>query len=290
MAGARRLACDGLATSFSTFAPGVAIVSPFAASLVRLLVLVSVASAAPARGADWSSFGAGTNVSVRIRDGRMLRGKIDPRTSDDAVWLTVEAAGVSITSATPASTVVEVLAADPVTLPPLWSGSAVVPAATAPTPQADPELIRVRSLEVGAAFANWDADAGIDGLRVCVAPRNAKGDIVAIGGSLQAELYLESGAKWPSNWKFQIAERWQVDVSPEVFGPEGATVILPFRQLQPELLREFPRLGVLQVRYVVPGQGVCDAVISDLPLAPPSWNRDRRELLTGDRRLPGETP
>ncbi|MAT72334.1 MAG: hypothetical protein CMJ58_22760 [Planctomycetaceae bacterium] len=261
-----------------------------AARLVATLVACWAALLSSAQAAPWSPLPVGTDVAVRTAAGRVLHGRIDARSDEQTLWLVAEAAGIAITSTTPASEVIEVTAAERVALAPLWSEVAETtpPAPSAASP-ALPDRVVVRSLEVAAGVANWDADPQIDGLELCLSPRGEHGEAIGIGGIVRVELHVETGGKWPSNRRFAIAERWQVEVAAEEFGPDGAVVRLPFERLQPELRSEFPPLGVLQVRYLVPGEGVVDATISDLPLAPPSFNRDRSELLTGSRRLPGET-
>ena len=261
-----------------------------AARFARLALLCCLATAKPAAAAPWSSFATDTDVAVRTHDGRTLRGRIDPRSSDDTLWLAAEAAGITITSTTPAADVLEVVAAAPVTLPPLWTEIIDDRPAPSPSPAGAPIAAnnRVQSLELFAMPANWDADPEIDGLRVWVLPRNAHGEPVAIGGSLRGELLVETGDARPANRHFAVEERWQRELSTTEFGPEGAVLELPFRHLRPEARTEFPPLGVLQMRLMVPGQGAYDAVLSDVLLTLPSWNRDRSELLTGKRYFPGE--
>ncbi|QDU90392.1 hypothetical protein Pla175_37960 [Pirellulimonas nuda] len=253
-----------------------------------LLCLLCLAVSPCPAASPWSQLAAGEPLAAYTTDGRVLRGDLDPRSTDAVLCLSVDAAGVTISSATPAALVARVEQASPVALPPVWHGGV------------GPELLPfhpdrstwgdavVRSLEVLAAPGSWDADPQIDGLRLWVRPRGADGGYTNVAGSLRCELRVESGDPRTHQRGFAVTERWRRELTLDDYGPEGAVVELPYSRLRPEQRSEFPRLGVLSVRMVVPGEGVIDALVTDVPLAAPSFNRDRNQLLTGQRYFPGE--
>jgi hypothetical protein len=69
------------------------------------------------------------------------------------------------------------------------------------------------------------------------------------------------------------------------FGPNGATVDLPFKKLDPERDLDVIPVGLLQARLGISGQGSFQAPATELWLRPTSYLRDELQLHTGQRSL-----
>lgn len=83
-----------------------------------------------------------------------------------------------------------------------------------------------------------------------------------------------------------VVEDWTRQLSPSDFGPNGATVDLPFRKLDPERDLDVIPVGLLQARMGISGQGSFQAPATEFWLRPTSYLRDELQLHTGSRLLP----
>lgn len=257
-----------------------------APSLVLLLATLGSVDAS-----DWQAYAPGDHVVVKTRNGRTLRGQIDRRTDAAAVWLSESSDGVTITSRTEGIDVESVHPGVAAPLPPTWSSIATAtPVEQTPTASfaSDAPQPTVRSLAVQAEPASWDADTAADGLSVWVQPLDAWGNVTPVAGSVRVELLLE-GEHGRTGRGFEVAETWRRPIDANRFSQQGTLLRLPLRHVQPEAATDAFPMAILRVRLIVPGQGAFDALITDLPLRPYSWNRDRQQLRSGERRLPGES-
>ncbi len=270
---------------------------PFQTLLFQVVVGITgliLAEAATGQ-SDWAKFESGDDLVVTTTTGQTLRGQLSGASTAHELCLVSTTEGVVLESRTPVGSVARVERGRVVSVPPLWNAAnyqsnelvprdSALPTTSTEAPTAD----RVQALEVFAVPVNWDADADVDGLRVWVVPRSSQTQVLAIAGSLQAELLVDNGAEVPNRRRFISRERWSRELTHTEFSPDGAVVELPFRHVESTGELAVPPLGVLKVRYVVAGQGAFDAIVPDVVLSSYSWNRDQQQLLTGQRKFPGE--
>lgn len=221
------------------------------------------------------------HATVLLTDGRMVRGQLDSRTTDEELWLVNEAPGVRLVSVFPIERVDRFLEADEAPPPPpvRVEAAAIVP--TGLEPLLPPP--RPVSLRTFARLDNWDADPEPDGIRLAIAPVDADDLLVPVAGTLDVQLWA-IGRDRPGAPR--LAD-WGRVVRPEDFGPDGAVYRLPFRLTPPELTQPVIPEGLIHVRLGVPTVGVLSAS-EEVILQHASRFRDRLQHQTGDRRLPIE--
>lgn len=243
----------------------------------------------------WSEFPPQSVVAVTTREGRVVRGRIDPRSDDRFLWLVAEAEGIVVASRLTDAQIVRVEPSAAPTLPPRWSDTQPHDGSDSPQtlPQAVPAEVvppadssRVKSLAVFAHLENWDDDPQPDGLRLYVVPRSDRGELVRTAGTVTARLAVYRGNWRGSRGRFGNEETWSRPIGRNDFGPHGAVVDLPFRNLQPEQDGEILPLAVLDVRLGVPGQGTFDTRLEDVELRSGAFTRDLR-LRNEPRQAPG---
>ncbi|TWT76131.1 hypothetical protein Pla123a_29200 [Posidoniimonas polymericola] len=225
------------------------------------VVLVLIAGALPPAGAEpWSGIEVGESVWVATVDGRTLRGEIDPRTTNQELWLAVTRAGVTLASRTPAAHVVAVGAISPIELPPAGdpAGGVVFVAAPAPTPRPP-----VAALQAIAQAANWDADAGVDGVQLYVQLRDIAGNPVPVAATINTELHLYGFGRHGRSQPVEV-QRWSGRIAADSGDFRGAALQVPLRPVDPDAIA--PAYAVLKVRAIVPGVGAFDAVIPAIAL------------------------
>lgn len=217
-----------------------------------------------ARAADspWSSLPVGADVAATTVSGRIIRGAIEARTTNDRLRIVAASEGITIVSELAAADVTNVRPAASVSLPamdaqPMESLDVIV---NDPRPS-------VKSLSVYASVENWDADAQADGLRLHLAPLNARGQLALAGGSLSIELSVRRHDLVTTRETAAGAESWSRQIAVADFGPDGAAIDLPFRSLRRESNPRFLLLGDLKVRLNVAGEGSFDAQQCEIPLA-----------------------
>ncbi len=144
----------------------------------------------------------------------------------------------------------------------------------------------VQSLRVEAWPENWDRDAALDGLRLLVTPVTAQGAPTAARGTLTVQLIARRFSGVREDDTVSVFEEWTHQLSPSDFGPNNATVDLPFRKLDPERDLDVIPVGLLQARMGISGQGSFQAPATEFWLRPTSYLRDELQLHTGSRLLP----
>lgn len=258
--------------------------------LAVLCVELLATSIAASEQAVWSPFPPSTAVAVTTQTGRVVRGRIDPRTNDRYLWLVAEAEGMTVASRLARADVSRIEAAEAPGLPPLWA-DAQSPRPTSTPPrdlhqeQSPPARLaefarvsEVRSLVVAAELANWDRDPQPDGVRVYLQPRSSQGKLVHANGTVTVRLSALQGNWHPSRGSLVDVASWSRTITSASYGPHGAVIDLPFPNSRPEFGREVFPLGELQVRLAVPGAGTFDARVEDLPLRSVAFTRDARGL------------
>ena len=192
--------------------------------------------------------------------------------------------------------------AKPASSRPLWESP------RAPFPH-EPANSRVRSVEIDAVAANWDANDDWDGIVLRVWPLNQSGVVVEVAGTLAVTLTADKGyppQSDPRGEQIQPIGSWTRSVRVSNFGADGISVRLPFQAICPDLRtaagtdrwhvsQAHPdwwlvnNSGDVHVRFSVPGHGVFTATTS-LPVRLRRFSpmRDHYFLNHGTRNFPGE--
>lgn len=160
--------------------------------------------------------------------------------------------------------------------------SAGQPAAAAPG-AAGHGALPVRSLEIEARAANWDADVEADGLIIDVYPRDAAGAIVPVHGVLEVDLVGERTGVVRLGQPLRRVGRWTRQVRPTDFSSGGARYRLPFQSVHPEFDLEWAPYAAVHARLNVPGHGVLETTESAVRVRAYSPIRDRFQQATGQR-------
>lgn len=220
----------------------------------------------------------GTNVQVITRDGRMLRGQIDARSTSEILWLSVTQENITIASHLSIEMLASITAAPPIQLPYDSTPSVVALRPAFPAHQQINSPGRVVSLHTFARSANWDGDAEIDGLELYLLPLDQFGRQVPATGLVSAELTVYRG---DARLQDGAVERhsWTIPVTVDTPISEAASLVrLPFRDLQPEHELDLQPFGDLHVRFAVSGQRVVESTISGIELCPFSPTQDLRRV------------
>ena len=239
----------------------------------------------------YSGVAVESEVAVVLHDGRILRGTIDDRTDDRTLWLRTTGSGVTVVGSTSWDRVAKVhrggrqvesaLAESPAAGP---VGVVVLTGATETVPSAP---LKVQSLVVEAALANWDGDVEADGLEVTISPWATDGSPVSAPGMLSVELIGQRVAGDRSDPAFAELGRWHRRVQEVDYGRWGATYRLPFQNINPQFDLQFGSEGVVHARLGVSGQGSFEASVS-LQTRTDSPIRDRLQLHSQTRFFPSE--
>lgn len=255
---------------------------------------------------------AAERVQLELVSGRHVSGVIDARSTDEQLWLRSGDAAASLTrpiawdriasaehnkqsiSLDDLRALAETAAAAPdaaAATPHKWHGVIVAPARREVTPT--PVMPDVRSVNVDAFHANWDADVESDGLVLLVAPLSASGAVVPVSGSLQVELIAPEVRRFQDaphgrGLTLERVAQWTVQVAPEAFTAGGMRVELPFQAIHPGFDTKILPHGLVHARLVVPGQGTFDTTAEFIRLRPWSPLRDKYYRDTGRRFFPTE--
>jgi hypothetical protein len=150
----------------------------------------------------------------------------------------------------------------------------------------------VASVAFDAGLLNWDGDVETDGLLVEIAPVDRDGGLIAVGATVEVELFAPQRrtfdlAPMSGGDTLELVERWTRAVKPEDFGSGGVRLQLPFGAVHPELRPDWVawHYGLVHVRLAVPGHGVFEASRDGVRIVPWAPNRDRLEMQTGQRFL-----
>jgi hypothetical protein len=241
-------------------------------------------------------------VQVQLNSGRTFRGWVDPKTSDQELWLRFETermlllrpiawsqvreatcSGQRFTGEAARDALFREMKAAP--RPPDRPSDRVAPApeqspqrSSVPVPQlagtVQPKL-RVRSLQVEAILSNWDQDAAADGLFLYVLPLDQAGQVVPVRGSVTCELAADAGLRTTRTAELFSAGRWVRRLEPGQFSYRGAGIRLPFEAFDPERQWHWGDYARLKVRLSVPGQGSFETVIDAVRVRTFAPLRDR---------------
>jgi hypothetical protein len=292
-------------------------------SINRILVYLVVLSSAPAiwptvpAMAQQPGIDRQDEIVVHLISGRTMTAKIDCRTDAGQLWLRWESPGAEVlrpiewecvTAAEINGTNISGkeffelvdqirrdVPAQPVSAPKPQSivmlGS---PAGEAPKSIAasnnmqESKLPPVEWLDIEAQPARWDNYVDIDGMSICIAPKDAYGRVVAVRGTLDVDLIAEHAGVVRLLDPFSRIAHWSQAVRVEDFGPLGAVYKLPFQDVNPEFSNHLGPHGAIHATLSVPGQDTFEAT-ADARIRPYSLIRDRLLQTTGRRFFPEET-
>jgi hypothetical protein len=145
----------------------------------------------------------------------------------------------------------------------------------------------VQWLDIEARPARWDNYVDIDGMSICIAPKDAYGQIIPVRGTLDVDLIAEQAGVDRLPYPFSRIAHWSQAVRVEDFGPYGAVYKLPFQDLNPEFDNHLGPHGAIHATLSVPGQDTFEAT-ADARIRPYSLIRDRLQQTTGRRFFPEE--
>lgn len=267
-----------------------------------------------------------TIVRVTVADGRVFSGEVDAKSNGDKLWLRSEKAGIALWRPIGWSSIRSVAAGEQVyggmafrDEYERWKTVArdqksevrgqksgvrsEESAVDRPAGLADSSTSgfdsryeslkpvippRVQSVSVSAQLANWDADVEPDGLIVYVAPLDADGNLVAIDGTIDAELIGEGPGTTDRQVTFPTLDRWVRSLRPADMGAQGARVRLEFQRAHPEFDLRLGPYGVVHVRLNVPGHGSFEATTDLTAVRTFNPIRDRVQQQSGQRFFPTE--
>lgn len=237
-------------------------------------------------------------LTVRLASGRDFTAHVDART-EEKLWLRFSSGGGNILRPIAWDRIVSAkLDGKDVDLPELRgicarvkSGApakeilpAAVGVAEAPLPLAAPA---VASIRIDAWLANWDADVETDGICVQLQPLDENGELIAVNGTGEIELYAARQRKYheapqSGGWMTELVERWTERVDAPQIGPSGLLWRLPFNAVHPEFSSGVDDWGLVHVRLVVPGSGVFEQSLDGVRLR--NWSPVRSGTFRPDGR------
>jgi hypothetical protein len=263
---------------------------------------------------------AAPEVEVRLQSGRSFWGKVDPRTSQEQLWLRSQTSAGVVVRPIDWDRVLDVQhdgarltreafrpLADqvkdrlsPWVIEPRFVEIVPPPAIEIPLesvlPASDAPLLvsssgfPVCSLQLGAYVASWDADPEVDGVVVHLFALSGDGALQPAAGTLEATLVGRRLASRKHTEQFPELGHWTKAIFPADWGPAGAIVRLPFQAAHPEFDFSIGPQGALNVRLVVPGQGTFEATASMVRLRPYSSLRDQLQMRERTRFFNAERP
>ncbi|MCA9247000.1 MAG: hypothetical protein KDA42_07795 [Planctomycetales bacterium] len=254
-------------------------------------------------------------VTAHLSDGHVVRGVVDARSTDQALWIRVEEGQVTMAVALDWNRIQHVDYADAQHTPQefarlvddiatpetnaLFLQRDVASEHSAPAPPTEgtrlttqdaahpgkPQM--VEALEIRAYLRNWDRDVEPDGLELHLLPVGADGRTVAIRGNVSARLVGTKYGRRRDDRDFRDLERWSDSVQPENFTPGYAVVRLPFRLIQPQFDTQLAPYALLHVHVNVYGQGSFEASTT-VRLREYEAIRDHSQLIDGKRYFRNE--
>lgn len=264
--------------------------------------------------ADAHSDGLAT-VRVTTKHSQVLTGRLDAKTTRQALWLRRDAANGFVMSSVAWAEIasaeldgraiepaqlrsrVEQLASHRRPIDVLLSGAdaagtrAITP--VSPRPRSRPPRQAVASIEIYPAAANWDADPQADGIELVLIARDRTGAPVAVRGELTAYAY---GRRLTSRHRSQaqLLQTWREVVAPGDFhartpaaafatpaaATRAAVFRLPYRGLTPERDASIGGVATIEASLGVFGQGRF-AASHQVRLRPIEFCDDRLERQTG---------
>jgi hypothetical protein len=162
------------------------------------------------------------------------------------------------------------------------------PSTTASVIAAAAGQVQVRAIQIEATLGHWMPGTETSGIVVTVWPIDGQGNLVAVDGTLEVELFGQKFTVVTEGNGFPCIGRWVAAVNSADFGPTGAVYQFPFQAVHPDFTFDLEPHGLVHARLSVPGQGVFEASQAMVRVRPYSSVRDRAQQTTGSRFLPTE--
>ena len=152
---------------------------------------------------------------------------------------------------------------------------------------------KVASVDFDAVIGNWDRDVEVDGIVINIIPVSTMQELVPVNGTLTVSLTalvsrsFQEVPRGRGQVPTQIA-RWSKVIKASEFEPSGVNVRLPFQRTNPEFDTDSHTYGLVNVKLVVPGQGVFESSLDAMRIRPFAPTRDYLERSHGSRFLSKE--
>jgi len=267
---------------------------------ILLTVCLCLLSVSPCRSDD----SARQPVRVELTNGRLIFGRVDSRTDDTHLRLTLATGSIRLTTPVRWSAVQTVRTEDKTfgreEFQTQWVAFAVAPVPLmVEIREAVPRIPlrgKVASIGGDAWLGHWDARPDPDGLVLTLILTNATGQPVNEPGQLDVQLIGlrqgERGGRATLGRKPDVLmlERWGFPIRAGDFRDGAVQVRLPFRRFRPQTSINVAADAFLRVRYGVPSQGVFELSLPEVFIREFSPFRDELYQATGSRLLPYEQP
>ncbi len=210
-------------------------------------------------------------VVIETTSGQTLRGVVDDRSDERALWVRQEEGNVALSTPIAWKDLVEAsvdgnelgvsdlrerLDALATAGPQLGELEFAKTQAAATGALLAPRTPRVRNLEiVGAGLVNLDRDVEPDGIAVTIVAVGFDGLPVAVRGSFRAELHGERRSVGDPAPRLEELGRWTQRVQSEDFVDGAATYCLPLRRVAPEWEFDVLPDAVITVQLGATGHG-----------------------------------
>jgi hypothetical protein len=243
-------------------------------------------------------------VRVELTNGRLMFGRVDTRTDDTHLRLTLATGRIRLTTPVRWSQVQTVRSGDTtfsrVEFQTQWAAFAVKPAPLLPViREAVPRIPfrrKVASIAGDAWLGHWDSRPDPDGLLLTLFVVDSTGQPVVEPGQLDVQLIgLRQGkrggrATFGRKPDVLMLERWGFPIRAGDFRDGAVQVRLPFRRFRPQTSINVAADAFLRARYGVPSQGVFELALPEVFIREFSPFRDELYQATGSRLLPYEQP
>lgn len=274
-----------------------------AAIMGRLLALLAIASTAFTAHALHGAEPLPAAISVRLASGRVFTASVDRKTNQDTLWLRFDGFTTTLLRPVLWNAVRQAnVGGEIFTGPELRERAAALATARParnPSPIREPERDdfdvqtaqvppRLRSLQLDASPANWDADVEDDGILLRVYPLDEFGQVMPIDGTLAVDLIGDQAGSTARGQNVMDLGRWTRRLEPAAVGPNGAVFRLEYQAIHPEFFTQTSPYALVHARLSAPGHGSFEATTGVLRLRPYNGMRDRRQQDAGTRFFPGE--
>jgi hypothetical protein len=253
-------------------------------TFLALVSLVIVSQNSNADEPPWGAFPVGAEMSATLFTGRIVRGTLDSRTTNDLLCLTIDREGMSVSSIMHRDDVSAIELVDLQAKPrlsrvgnvggPMLAANHGSRSANANSRNGSN---RAQSLAVFAHVDNWNADPKSDGIRLYLSPKGANGEVLPVLGTVSVQLNVYRGDVRNVAGRLHEEESWSYELSKSDYDQHGAVITLPFRRIQPDSDKDIYTFGTLNVRLKIAGQGVLDATLDDVELRKRSITSDLRK-------------
>jgi hypothetical protein len=142
---------------------------------------------------------------------------------------------------------------------------------------------QVCSISIDAYVGHFYRTVEANGIILHVFPLDGTGATVPVDGTLDVELVSEIPIGARIGVQLPVIGRWTVRITPDLFGPAGAVLKLPFQAVHPEFDLSYGPRGVVHAKLNIPGNASFEASDAMVRIRPYSEVRDQSQQLNGNR-------